>query len=186
MQRNHRTKQSKGFTLIELMVIVAIIGILSAIAIPYYRAYLVESHAAAVVSSISPLKTAITTKASRGEIEIGVLGANGAITGGATNPALADLDLNIANLNQLTTNEISAFALGAGYAISLTLQNIAAGVDAQTITFTPASYGVNVVWVADSSNINANTGEAAQVFGDYLAQHFTVAGGGGGAGGGAD
>lgn len=185
MQRNHRTKQSKGFTLIELMVIVAIIGILSAIAIPYYRAYLVESHAAAVISSISPLKTAITTKASRGEIEIGVLGTNGAITGGAANATLADLDLNIDNLNELTTNEISAFTLGAGYAITLTLQNIAAGVDNEAIIFTPASYGVNVVWVANGGNINTNDGEAAQVFGDYLAQHFTVASGGDGDGDGA-
>ncbi len=51
----------KGFTLIELMIVVAIIGILAAIAIPQYQNYISKSQVSRVVSETGAMKTAIET-----------------------------------------------------------------------------------------------------------------------------
>lgn len=49
----------KGFTLIELMIVVAIIGILAAIAIPAYQSYTAKSQATEAITLLGGLKTAI-------------------------------------------------------------------------------------------------------------------------------
>lgn len=56
----HSTQQ-KGFTLIELMIVIAIIGILAAIAIPSYQSYINRSKFTEIVTACSSLKAAVAS-----------------------------------------------------------------------------------------------------------------------------
>jgi len=53
-------KKQQGFTLIELMIVVAIIGILAAIALPAYQDYTVRARVSEVILAASSCRTAIT------------------------------------------------------------------------------------------------------------------------------
>lgn len=59
MQMMKSLRKSKGFTLIELMIVVAIIGILAAIAIPAYNDYTQTTKASAGIAGIGAYKTAV-------------------------------------------------------------------------------------------------------------------------------
>lgn len=52
-------KKQSGFTLIELMIVVAIVAILAAIALPAYKTYTDRAKFSEVIAAISPAKTAI-------------------------------------------------------------------------------------------------------------------------------
>ncbi len=54
-------RRNSGFTLIELMIVVAIIAILAAIAIPMYQDYVAKSQLAAAFAEIRPGKTTVET-----------------------------------------------------------------------------------------------------------------------------
>jgi type IV pilus assembly protein PilA len=59
MEYNNKIKSS-GFTLIELMIVVAIIGILSSVALPAYNNYMARAKYVELLMGLSPLKTGLS------------------------------------------------------------------------------------------------------------------------------
>lgn len=64
-----------GYTLIELMIVIAVIGILSAIAVPYYQEYITKAQVSEAFNMMYGLKTSVATN-----LQQGTCFSNGAIT----------------------------------------------------------------------------------------------------------
>lgn len=129
-----------GFTLIELMIVVAIIGILAAIAIPQYQNYIARTQASRAVAEAGAGKTVVETCAlsgqtNEGECDYGFTGSD--ILAGALQNAADDEELpSGTGVPQVT------FSDDGGATIVATLgNNVASAITGATATWTRSTNG---------------------------------------------
>ena len=123
-------KVQKGFTLIELMIVIAIIGILAAVAVPQYSQYTKRAAFSEIKVAVSPIKTAIEDCYQRnyGNANCNASAATASIPGQVTDAML----LRAANAGLVNT-----VALTAGAAPVVTVASITGeGFAGETYTLT--------------------------------------------------
>jgi len=133
----------KGFTLIELMVVIAIIGILVSVALPYYGNYTNRTKASVTMADIDPYRTAVAACVQLTGASSSTISGCGSGSGGVPTPT---------NTGNTTFTSIS----GAGV-ITATSTATTAGGAAMGVTLTPTLSGTIISWSASGSTICDNT-----------------------------
>ena len=66
-----KNRKNQGFTLIELMIAVAVIGVLASIALPQYQTYISRAQVSRVMSEVAALRTVVETCVIQGRTSVG-------------------------------------------------------------------------------------------------------------------
>jgi type IV pilus assembly protein PilA len=124
----------QGFTLIELMIVVAIIGILAAVALPAYQDYTVRAKMSEVILALSACRTSITEVYQSGGTNTPTVNGWGCeqLTGGSSK-----------YVNTVTTS--------ADGAVTAKIQGISTAVDTKLVTLAPLANSTTVAtWAVNS------------------------------------
>lgn len=132
----------KGFTLIELMIVVAIIGILAAVAIPAYQDYTTKAKIQEGVSLSASIRTAVGIACSEGNLR----------------GAAVQTDLGLSAMTSYTGKYVSATGLtttsGTSPVLTIAYRAIGSGVaSGDTVIYTGTCSSVGLKWAITGSGM---------------------------------
>ncbi len=134
-------KNEQGFTLIELMIVVAIIAILAAIALPAYQDYVARSQVSEAMSLTSGAKTAVAEYYA----DKGAWPANNTQAGLATTPT------------SITGKYVRQVSVGTNGVITATMKaagSVSSKVAGGTFILVPTDAGGSITWTCNTGDIN--------------------------------
>lgn len=123
-------KKQQGFTLIELMIVVAIVAILAAIALPAYQDYMKRSKVSEAVATAGACKTSVAEYVA------------------ATTKLPTNLDA--AGCSNVQSQYVDTVDVANGV-ISIKMRGVGTGVDTKVLKLTPQQNGDNITgWVCST------------------------------------